>query len=199
MAFPYSYRFTYKHDNTLTIKGDDVIKVLDKFLTASKNESGELVFESGLFGLQYAVTIDSAKDKAVTFVIKSKSAVNSILILLLLGAFIPRIGVEGFFVYAVVVFVVVYFLLFSVFSSELSGKVRAILENFEVDGIHECKGENCCPACGYELGEKDLYCPSCGLRVRQNLFTKDLNVNKYRTRPQRFNYIYKKKDEENRG
>ncbi len=199
MAFPYSYKFTYKHDNSLTIKGDEIIKVLDKLLPAKKNENGEFVFESGLFGLQYSVSVDSVTDRAVIFVIKSKSAVNSILILLLLGAFIPHIGVEGFFVYAVLVFAVIYFLLFSVFSSELSRRIRAVLENFEADSIHECKGENCCPACGYELGEKDLYCPNCGLRVRQNLFTKDLNVNKYRNRRQKFNYIYKKKNEENRG
>jgi hypothetical protein len=198
MAFPYSYKFTYKHDKTLSIKGDDVIKVIDRFLPAKKNESGELVFESGLFGMQYSVTIANTKDVAVTFIIKSKSVVNTILILLLLGAFIPKIGVEGFFIYALVVFVLIYFLFFSIFSSELSTKIEKVLSNFEIDEIKDCDRGDCCPACGYKLGENDLFCPNCGLRVKQNLFTKDLNISKYQDKSPKVKFHYKKKDEKNR-
>ena len=198
MAFPYSYKFNYHIENELFIDDKQVEEVINNSLKHYYNESsGEFEFESGVFGLAYSFTIVKTGGGKISMQIKSKSIVFVIFIFLLVGAFVPRIGFEGYLLFALFSSVIVYFLLFSIFSSEISKKISRILVNFEKDHTANCDGENCCPACGHELSETDLFCPNCGLRVKQNRYTKPLNLNKV-GKPQ-IRYHYKKNDEKNRS
>ena len=37
--------------------------------------------------------------------------------------------------------------------------------------------ETKCPACGENIAENDIVCKSCGLKLKQNRYTKPLNLN----------------------
>jgi len=177
MSFPYSKTFTY---NSETKRWSNKINEL-------KNRANKGIS----VGLDYSWKIENIDDNKIVVKISSKSVVTVIIIIILTGTLIPGINLESFLIFAVIVSYLLYFLFFSIFSSDVYSKLKPYLIE---DKIIDNGCENCCPACGSFINENDLYCPSCGLRVKQNNFTKPLDIAKLYQKESspRIRYIYKR-------
>ncbi len=178
--FPHSKKFIFKPE--------------DKVWSGDINMLDGKVFDGVSAGMEYRWRLTKAEKHAIEVEISSKSVVTIIVVLSLAGAIIPGIGIEGFLIYAVIVSVLLYFLLFSILSASVFNKIKVYLVDEGNINVNNC--EDCCPACGAKVSESDLFCPACGLRLKQNNFTRPLNTSKYTMRRGAggIRYVYKKKD-----
>ncbi len=183
MAFPYSKKVTFEAEDKIW---SDRLKLLtDKF-------EGK-----GLAGLEYEWKVVRYTEKQLVVEISSKSAVTVIIVAALAGAIIPGLDIKFFLLYAAIVSLLLYFLLFSIFSAEVFRSLTRYLTGDTTTSPVRSNCSDCCPACGAPITPDDVFCPSCGLRVKQNKFTTPLDTSKYATNKNNnaIRYIYTPKNQ----
>jgi hypothetical protein len=128
------------------------------------------------------------------------------LIFTLIAALFSTFNFVEYFLFSLVVIVLFFWGNATIFIRHLKKQFAGILglqsffeenlgaEDFSGEQIRWLNDPEKCPACGATIKEIDLFCPECGLKLKQNRFTKDLDTAKYVEIKQNIVYHYKKKE-----
>jgi hypothetical protein len=209
MSFPYSitkkYSFpeekylgltkTYLRKAIITVFADDEFE---------KEEDNTIRYKSkhSLINFNYHYDIVFEKDEGtkIKFIINLANLLQITVGLLVMIALLSKFGFRNYLIFSGIFLVVFYFANLIFIQSRISRKVNKALNmlgyDIESDFSPEQKqwlaDETKCPACGGDITENDIVCKSCGLKIKQNRFTKPLNLNQNKEQGQ-IKYHYKEK------
>ncbi len=152
------------------------------------------------YGIQIFVT-KKGSDYTLNYSIEYDKLIKITLALTILSAFLSFYSVTTFLITAAIFSVMFYignsFFIQSSFERRLNGIVGNTEVEFENGGIvtaelkKRLNNPNLCPACGADIHTYDLECSECGLRLRQNRYSRPLDISKYQSA--HVNYEYKPK------
>lgn len=112
-----------------------------------------------------------------------QNLVNGMLVILLLSAFFSRFEFQTFLWFSFLISAAFYQLSLIIIRTGIKKEIKGILKAYKrvkaESDIENWVRENGrdCPACGTRLSNSSLFCDHCGLKVRQNAYTKPLNLN----------------------
>jgi len=209
MSFPYSLSKKVVFESS-----DYWIKDLPQdfqklFLEALKNvgyKSEQEMFLSthSLFSIPFKFDVKTevkGSSLIINYQLHLQNLINGIIVMLLLSTFLSRFEFGTFLWVSFIISVVFYQLSVLIIDSGIKKQIFRILSAYkkvkdESDIEYWVKENNRdCPACGAHLGNNSLFCNECGLKVRQNAYTKPLNINPSdlgnKANTPEFNYEYK--------
>ena len=214
MALPYSYRFIFppKEKNIHFHSEEEVTKILENGFRRFKEDekkSEEYKIPSPFIGIVFRISfkVVSANPLRIETTVYFQSLINISLIFTLIAALFSTFNFVEYFLFSLVIIVLFFWGNAGVFIRHLKKLfVNALglqslfeenlgAENFSEEQTDWLNDPNKCPACGSDIKENDLFCPECGLKLRQNRFTKDLDTTKYQQPAQNIVYHYKKKED----
>jgi ribosomal protein L37AE/L43A len=181
-----------------------------------KYEENSFQSSHSLFSIPFRFNVESEieeKKLTVKYQLHLQNLVNAIIVILLLSTFISKFEFGTFLWFSFFISVAFYQLSLLIINNGIKKKIYQILSAYkkvkEESDIEYWVRENDrnCPACGEKLDNQTLFCEGCGLKIRQNAYSKPLNLNKsdipkvekkekdqvYHQNPQ-INYQYKKTD-----
>ncbi len=209
MAFPYSIskKFIFLDEKyqglTKAYLRKAIISVFsdDEF---EKEENNVIRYKSKQslisFNYYYDIVFDKNEGTNIKFIINLASLLQITVVLLVMIALLSKFAFKDYLIFSGIFLVIFYFVNLVFIQSRISRKVNKALNmlgyNIESDFSPEQKqwiaDETKCPACGGDIYENDIMCKSCGLKIKQNRFTKPLNINQNKEQGQ-IKYHYKEK------
>ena len=210
MPLPYSYKTNIEVPDTENISRLEAINALADYIYGLNFNDFSInkgiihfVANQAFINFRYQVDLHIEKDEniIVKYEIHLVQLIKITLALIVFSAFFSSFGFGGF-LWFLFIFSFVFYFINLLFADTYIQKIikkspfyqafdPMAHEGFSKEQLVWMKDKNRCPACGKELGDWDIYCPECGLRIKQNNFTIPLNVSKYKEK--RFNYFYKEK------
>ncbi|MEA2042837.1 MAG: hypothetical protein U9N85_09830 [Bacteroidota bacterium] len=215
MPFPYSYTNNIeilnhpisnidpkKYAGTLaglfSKLGDDVELIDEYKLSLSTTNS--------LFKQAYKVDIrvkrrDSEVD--IEYEINLDALLRLSLIILTASAFFLFLSVTEFFIYGSLTVAAFYGINLFFINTYIQNKIEQFTgknnhDNQESADLEKNQREwendpYKCTACGSDLTDFDLYCPDCGIKVKQNQYSVPINLTKYQDKTVRYQYKVKER------
>lgn len=191
MAFPYTFSQTMTFENQdfwiqdlpenfqqlLLSAFQNKGYVLEKDCFSSTQSLFSIPFK---FGLKTELSKDTLK---VKYRLMLQNLVNGMLVILILSAFFSRLEFQNFLWFSFLISAAFYQLSLIIIKTGIKKEIASILKAYkrvkEESDIENWVRENGrdCPACGTRLSNSSLFCDHCGLKVRQNAYTKPLNLN----------------------
>jgi len=213
MALPYSYRFIFpsKAKEIHFHSEEEVIQILNNaFYRFSEKNENEYKIPSPFLGIIFRVRykIISASPLKIETTIFFQSLINISLIFTLIAALFSTFNFVEYFLFSLAIILLFFWGNAAIFIRHLKKQIINALglqsffeehlgaEDFSEEQTDWLNDPNKCPACGTLVSEKDLFCPGCGLKLKQNRFTKDLDIEKYQENRQNIVYHYKKGNKE---
>jgi len=213
MALPYSYHFIFppKEKNIRFHSEKEVYQILKtgfRQFKGDKEESEEYKIPSPFLGILFRISfkVISVNPLKIETTVYFQSLINISLIFTLIAALFSTFNFVEYFLFSLVVIVLFFWGNATIFIRHLKKQFAGILglqsffeenlgaEDFSGEQIRWLNDPEKCPACGATIKEIDLFCPECGLKLKQNRFTKDLDTAKYVETKQNIVYHYKKKE-----
>ncbi len=211
MALPYSYRFIFPpKEKSIHFHSEEAVNQILKNTFQQfieKNEDvNEFKIPSPFLGISFRMQykIISASPLKIDITIFFQSIINIALIFMLIAALFSTFNFLEYFLFSLVVIVIFFWGNAVIFIRYLKNQIINALgiqsffeenpdvENFSKEQSAWLNDPNKCPACGTSISEKDLFCPECGLKLKQNRFTKELDTEKYQQKELKIVYHYKK-------
>lgn len=210
MSLPYSYKNKIIVPDTENVDIADAANALAEYIYNSNFEGFEIQaskihfhHNKAFINFHYEVDLSIQKDEniKIQYEIHIVNLIKITIALIIFIAFFSRFGFSGFLWFSIIFSAVFYFvnLLFADTYIQTLIKKSPFYQSFDPfeqedfteEQIRWLKDKNACPACGAKITDWDLYCPECGLRLKQNNFTVPLDVSKYKDK--RFHYHFKEK------
>ncbi len=119
----------------------------------------------------------------ITYHLHLQNLINVIIALLLLSAFLSNFSFGVFLWASFIISIGFYQISLLIINTGIRKQVYQILAAYkkvkEESDIEYWVKENDrnCPACGEKLDNQTLFCKECGLKIRQNAYSKPLNLN----------------------
>jgi len=218
MALPYSYYFIFPpKDKHIRFRSKETIKsLLHSYflsLTKDKNHDNEFKIPSPFIGILFRFQFDilSENPLKIGITVFLQNLINISLIFTMIAALFSTFNFVEYFLFSLIIISLFFWLNIIIFIRYLKKQIinsLSIQPFFEKNlGSEENLAEQDlwindpgrCPACGTAITEKDLFCPECELRLKQNRFTKKLNTEKYHQySPKNIIYHYTKKNDQKR-
>jgi len=209
MSFPYSIakKFSFSDEKYQGLTKPYLRKAIitvfadDEF---EKEENNTIRYKSKHslvnFNYHYDIVFDEGEGTNLKFIINLVNLLQITVILLVMIALLSKFGFRNYLIFSGIFLVVFYFINLVFIQSRISRKVNKALNmlgyDIESDFTPEQKqwlaDETKCPACGGDIYENDIVCKSCGLKIKQNRFTKPLNLSQKEEQGQ-IKYHYKEK------
>lgn len=191
MSFPYSISKKIIFESTDYWIKDMPDNFHEVFLNALKYsdykyEEGAFYSNHSLFSIPFKFNVESQITESkliIKYHLHLQNLINGIIVMLLLSAFLSRFEFGTFLWVSFVLSVVFYQLSLLIINTGIKKRIKELLQAYrkvktESDIESWVKENNKeCPACGTTLEDNSLYCEECGLKVRQNAYTKPLNIN----------------------
>jgi len=194
MSFPYSIskKFSFSDEKYQGLTKPYLRKAIitvfadDEF---EKEEGNTIRYKSKHslvnFNYHYDIIFDEGEGTNLKFIINLVNLLQITVLLLVMIALLSKFGFRNYLIFSGIFLVVFYFINLVFIQSRISRKVNKALNmlgfDIESDFTPEQKqwlaDETKCPACGGDIYENDIVCKSCGLKIKQNRFTKPLNLN----------------------
>jgi hypothetical protein len=216
MAFPYSFvkKIVINKQNYNNISTEMIRFALlntyanDTFLNETNNS---LNFKTNhtLVNFSYKISFRIIENKQNITIDIDVQLVELLKITVLLVVFIALFSKFAFsnFLLFSSIFTILFFIANIIFiSADINSRIKKSLKllgyNKETDISDRQKewllNPGLCSACGCKLSENDIFCPECGLRIKQNKYTKPLNLSTNKSisnKTIKINYQYKKKND----
>ncbi len=208
MSLPYIYKSKIEVPDTEDVPVNEVINALASYfdhLPAKDFEFDEgtirFVAQQAFINFSYPVEIKVEKDEIIYihYQIHLMQLIKITLALVVFIAFFSSFGFSGFLWFSFIFSIAFYFVNLIFADSYIQKIIKKspfyqAFDPFEREGLSDeqiawLHDKSRCPACGEEISDWDLFCPECGLRLKQNNFTVPLDVSKYKEK--RFTYHYK--------
>jgi len=193
MALPYNfekkYSFSqedYPHININFLR-TAIYNVFapDKFIEEKENK---ITFSSNNtlinFRFLFDIFIEQTDELKLMFVVNLVELLKITLFLLVFIALFSKFAFQNYLLFAGI-FIIIFYIANIVFiSSYLNRRVdKALLmmgynmeDVFNTEQQEWLQNPNKCSACGTTITENNIVCPSCGLKIKQNPYTKPLNI-----------------------
>ena len=221
MAFPYSFskQTIFNKDEYKGITAEMIrFGLLNAYANDEFIEENDccLVFKSNysLVNFSYKISIAISENDTEVRLNTKFHLVELLKIIVLLVVFIALFSKFAFnhFLLFSGIFVAVFYLANVIFiSSAYNSKLKKSLKFLGLHTDNDISAEQrkwlnspeLCSACGTKLNKNDLFCPECGLRIKQNPYTKDLDFNNTKSQKQttsqqndiKINYQYKENND----
>ena len=140
-----------------------------------------------LFSIPFKFDVKSVfedENLIIKYQLHLQNLVNWIIVILLLSAFISRFEFGTFLFFSLVTSVLFFQLSLLIINTGIKKQINQILAAYrkvkeESDIEYWVKeSDRNCPACGAKLDNHTLFCNDCGLKIRQNAYSKPLNLGK---------------------
>lgn len=217
MAFPNSVknRFeilknipenAYLNKNILLDKLENIFDNEDA-LEFSFQDTGEIVFKTkkSLVPFEHEIRL-KIEESPTSYIVNSEFFLDKLIqitvVIVVIIALFSYFNVTTFLIFSGVFAVLFYSINVIYISSILKSKLNTLCPgkntDYEQDKVLDknqkewMKNPGLCPACGMNISSIDLYCPDCGLKVKQNQYSIPLDTTKYKDRT--VVYDYKKKN-----
>ena len=210
MSFPYSINKKYNFPNEdypnlskaylrkaiITVFAEDEFeKEIDNKITYKSNQS--LVN----FSYHYDIVFEENEGTNLKFIINLVNLLQITVLLLVMIALLSKFGFRNYLIFSGIFLFIFYFANLVFIQSRINRKVTKALNMLgyskDMDISPEQKqwlaDPTKCPACGENITENDIVCKSCGLKIKQNRFTKPLDLNKS-TSETSYKYHFKEKE-----
>ena len=138
-----------------------------------------------LFSIPFKFEIDSTKEDdflRIKYNLHLQNLVNGIIVIILLSAFFSRFEFGTFLWSSFLLGLAFYQLSLWIINTGIKKQLYQILSAYkkvkDESDIEYWVTENNrnCPACGAILNNQTLFCPDCGLKIRQNAYSKPLTL-----------------------
>ncbi len=218
MGLPYSYTKDVDFDVNLSLQKQVLIDLLSQSLqhedgiSEIKTEDRILQFKSKKSLLNFSYQVKNEIN--ITDKLSFNSTVNLVelikisVALIVIIPFLSKFNINTFFVFSSIFILIFYFAnLVFILSSTKQTLEKALVrlnilqtEDMSVEQQDWLNNPHKCSACGYNISEFDLSCPDCGIKLKQNRFTKPLDIsqknqNTANSSNPNVQYHYKKKGE----
>lgn len=211
MSFPYTLtkKIEFKKEDFWI---DDMPENFHQlFVGALKNvgyqsEDNSFLCTHSLFSIPFKFDVESEINESgliIKYQLHLQNLVNGIIVILLLSAFISKFEFGTFLWFSFFISVAFYQLSLLIINTGIRKQINKILNPYkkvkEESDIEYWVKENDrnCPACGEKLDNQALFCKECGLKVRQNAYSKPLNLNQDKETDSKggveYKYEYKEK------
>ena len=202
MSFPFSITFQYKlnevllPDNVLAELGN-LIEIFDSKVHIITNNVLYIRSRDSLVGFSYKVEIkyQKSENKQITVKIELPQLLKIVVLIFLFTAFFSTFSVSGFLWFSAILSVLFYFVNLLYIKITWSRIMKRFLENLKkpVSQENNLNTENKCPACNESLNLYDIFCPECGISLKQNNLSKNTDITKYMNTTIKYTYPKKKK------
>ncbi len=190
MSFPYSLSKKLdfsKSDYWIDDLPSNFNKLFTEALKRKDYNFEEDLFSSrhSLFSIPFKFDVETILDDEflrIKYNLHLQNLVNGIIVILLLSAFFSRFEFGTFLWSSFLLGVGFYQLSLWIINTGIKKQVFQILSAYkkvkdESDIEYWVKENNRnCPACGALLNNQILFCPDCGLKIRQNAYSKPLTI-----------------------
>ncbi len=185
MAFPYQIKQVFKltqpeyRIETLPLSLDSMLSkaISDKGYETKDNW---YVGKQALFNVPFRFNIELQKVADgfhIIYHLQLNNLVNGTLILSLIIGLLARMQFSYFMMFVAIVSMAFYTLSVLIMSGGINSMLKGLFKAYSVEELAmNYDAENQCPACGHVLEPQQTDCPECGLRVKQNRFTKPLQL-----------------------
>jgi len=210
MSFPYSInkKFQFPAEDYPNLSKAYLRKALiavfadEEFI---KEEENTITYKSKNslinFSYNFDIVFDKGESTSFKIIINLVVLLQITVLLLVMTALLSKFEFKHYLMFSGIFVVVFYFANLAFIQSRISKKVNKALNmlgyDIESDFTPEQKqwlaDETKCPACGGDITENDIVCKSCGLKIKQNRFTKPLNLNQNKNNGG-IKYHYKEKE-----
>jgi len=149
-------------------------------------EDNTFLSSHSLFNIPFRFDVDIELNSQVLLIkyrLYLQNLMNVIIAILLVLAFISKFEFGTFLWVSFVIGIVFYQLSLLIINTGIKKQFNRILSAYkkvkEESDIEYWVKENDrnCPACGALLDNQTLFCKECGLKIRQNAYSKPLNIN----------------------
>jgi rubredoxin len=153
------------------------------------------ISRNSLFSIPFKFQVESLINEdrlLITFKLHLHNLVNGVLVINLLTAFFSKFQFETYLWFVFLASVLFYALSWLIITAGIKSMTKKLFEAYayEEHEANEVKQDSeasinftyinpdkmICPACQAEVQKEDLFCPSCGIRLKQNAFTKPLDL-----------------------
>ena len=190
MSFPYKLEKNIEFDKADYWVEDLPSNFHELFESAIKSAGYEydedaFVSNNSLFNIPFKFDFDTKITESkliIKYTLHLQNLVNAIIVILLLSAFISRFEFGTFLWFSFAVSIAFYQLSLLIINTGLKKNIYKILSAYkkvkkESDIEYWVReSDRNCPACGTILDNDTLFCPDCGLKIRQNAYSKPLNI-----------------------
>lgn len=189
MSFPYRLKKKiYFEDSDYWIQ-DLPTNFHTLFIEALKNnydyQEEQFLSKHSLFNISFKFDVESElndKRLIVTYHLHLHNLVNVIIAILLLSTFLSKFSFGAFLWSSFLISIAFYKLSLLIIHSGIKKQIYRILSAYkkvkdesDIEYWVKENGRNC-PACGASLDNQTLFCKDCGLKIRQNAYTKPLDI-----------------------
>lgn len=193
MALPYNFekKYTFSNEEYPQINSnylrtaifnvfakDKFIEEIEEKITFSSNNS--------LINFRYIfdIYIEKTEELKLKFIINLVGLLKITLFLLVFTALFSKFAFQNYLLFAGALILIFYVANIVFISSYINRNVEKVLsimgynkeEMFNSDQQEWYQNPNKCSACGTNINENHLVCPSCGLKIKQNPYTKPLDL-----------------------
>ncbi len=190
MSFPYSLSKKLDFSQSDYWIDDLPPNINQLLIEALKNkdfkfEDDLFLSSHSLFSIPFRFDIESVKEATflrIKYNLHLQNLVNGIIVILLLSAFFSKFEFGTFLWSSFLLGVAFYQLSLWIINTGIKKQLHQILSAYkkvkdESDIEYWVKENNRnCPACGAILNNQTLFCPDCGLKIRQNAYSKPLTL-----------------------
>ncbi len=219
MGLPYSYTKKIDFDVNISLQKQDFLELLSQSLQHEEGISEiniveeELVFKSKKSLLNFSYQVNTRVDitDKINFVFEANlvDLIKISLALIVVIPFLSTFNINTFFIFSSILIFIFYFAnLIFILSSTKQTFEKALTrlnilqtEDMSIEQQDWLSDLEKCSACGYNISEYDLNCPDCGIMLKQNKFTKPLDISQVKPKKnqdqstnQDISYHYKKKE-----
>lgn len=190
MAFPFTYSKSLKfNSNDYWI--EEIPENFHKLVQNTIQNNGYAVEEGwfkstrSLFNIPFKFKIETSLNDpilTVKYQLQLQNFVNGILVFILLTAFFSNFEFAHFLWFGFVISVAFFQLSLLIINTGMKKMISHILRAYrkvknesDIESWVVENNQNC-PACGEPLDNRNFFCDNCGLKVRQNPYSKPLNV-----------------------
>lgn len=159
---------------------DEQLKKAIRQKGLKQEDDGQFVSNHSLFSIPFRFKIETiiSIDKIdIKYTLQLSNQINAVIAMLVLGMFLTKLSF-GFYLWVTMFLAVGFYgLSFLIINNSVKQMLLQLFEVFKYQqDLQQGKDfpNNFCPACGFPVDDKDLLCPSCGLRLKSNPYTKPL-------------------------
>ena len=216
MSFPYSFKSIIELAGEKIKEKNPDINYITRLLIneLNKQKTSDLIFEENLikmtsknsiFGFEYETDFKvtgTDKEVNIEYEFHLDKLIKITLLLVVFTAFFSYFNVTAFLIFSALLAIIFYSANLFFINSYLQKIIRKAvgINEFDFEGSEELskkqkewmKNPSKCSACGHNITIYDLYCPDCGLRIKQNKFSIPLDTTKYQKKTVKFHYKAKK-------
>ena len=193
MALPYNFekKYTFLQEDYPQINANYLRTAIYNVFAADKyiEETNEkITFSSNNtlinFRFLFDIFIEHTGELKLRIVINLVDLLKITLFLLVFIALFSKFAFHNYLLFAGIFILVFYFANVIFISSYINRKVDKALammgynqeEVFKPEQQEWLQNPNKCSACGCQITENHIICPSCGLKIKQNPYTKPLDL-----------------------